>query len=129
MKYWEDYQTKWGFGDGDSVPPDALMLRQVYVRELNRMLAKRNSSVRLLAYDRPGMHNPLLIVRVRADATCGVSERKLYLGQLNGGWEPKGEWQEPEPDAAYESVLEEAEGMELDAMMETTVSLRRRRAA
>jgi len=129
MKYWEDFQTKWGFSDGDSVPPDALLLRQVYVRELNSLLRKRKSAVRLLAFDRPGMHNPLLIVRVSADTASGVPERKLYLGQLNGGWEPKGEWQEPEPDAAYESVLEEAEGMELDAMVETTVSLRRRRAA
>jgi hypothetical protein len=129
VKDWEDYQSKWGFSDGDSVPPDALMIRQVYVRELNRMLARRKSAVRLLAFDRPGMHNPLLIVRVSSDAVCGVPERKLYLGQLNGGWEPKGEWQEPEPDAAYESVLAEAEGMELDSLVETTVSLRRRRAA
>jgi hypothetical protein len=26
MKYWEDFQTKWGFGDGDAVPPDAYPL-------------------------------------------------------------------------------------------------------
>jgi hypothetical protein len=128
MKYWEDFQTKWGFGDGDSVPPDALMLRQVYVRELNRLLARRKSAVRLLAFDRPGMHNPLLIVRVTADMASGVPERKLHLGQLNGGWEPRGDWHEPEPDAAYEAVLAEAEGMELDSRVETTVRLRRRAA-
>lgn len=31
MKYWEEYQSKWGFGDGDAVPPDAWALRYVYV--------------------------------------------------------------------------------------------------
>jgi hypothetical protein len=128
MKYWEDFQTKWGFGDGDSVPPDALMLRQVYCRELNSLLRKRQSAVRLLAYDRPGMHNSLMIVRVSADMASGIPERQLYLGQLNGGWEPRGDWQEPEPDAAYAHVLEEAEDMELDSRVETTVRLRRRKA-
>jgi len=34
MKYWEEYQSKWGFGDGDAVPPDAWALRYVYVREI-----------------------------------------------------------------------------------------------
>ncbi len=52
MKYWDEYQSKWGFGDGDAVPPDAYLLRYVYVRELNRELVKRDSAVRLLAYDR-----------------------------------------------------------------------------
>ena len=32
MKYREDFQSKWGFGDGDAVPPDAYLLRKVYVR-------------------------------------------------------------------------------------------------
>ncbi|MEI6166507.1 MAG: hypothetical protein WCS52_04875 [bacterium] len=129
MKYWEDFQTKWGFGDGDSVPPDALMLRQVYVRELNNLLRKRQSAVRLLSYDRPGIHNSLMIVRVDAQLVCKVPERRLWLGQEIGGWEPPGDWSEPETDAAYDAVLDEAEDMELDSMVETTVRIKRRRAA
>ena len=128
MKYWEDFQTKWGFGDGDSVPPDAQLLRQVYVRELNSLLRKRKSKVRLLAFDRPGVHNPYLIVRVPADMVRDVTPRKLCMGQWNGGWEPRGDWQEPEPDQAYDSVLAEAEEMELDSRVETTVRLKRRAA-
>jgi len=128
MKYWEDFQTKWGFSDGDSVPPDALMIRQVYVRELNSLLRKRKSKVRLLAFDRPGVHNPYLIVRVPADIVQGVPPRKLYRGQQDGGWDPRGDWQEPEPDQAYDSVLAEAEEMELDCRVETTVRLKRRAA-
>lgn len=127
MKYWEDYQSKWGFGDGDSVPPDALMLRQVYCRELNRELLKRKSSVRLLAWDRPGMHNSLMIVRVPANMVRNVPAERLCRGQMDGGWEPK-DWQEPEPDMAFEAVLAAAEEMELDSMVVTTVRAKRRAA-
>jgi len=125
MKYWEDFQTKWGFADGDSVPPDALLLRQVYVRELNRLLARRKSGVRLLAYDRPGMHNSLLIVRVGAAMVRNVPAKRLWGGQQSGGWEP-GDLHEPAPDTAYEAVLAEADEMELDSMVITTVKLRNR---
>lgn len=27
MKYWDEFQDKWGFNDGDSVPPDAWQIR------------------------------------------------------------------------------------------------------
>ena len=129
MTYWEDFQSKWGFGDGDSVPPDALLIRQVYVRELNRMLCRRRSTVRLLAYDRPGMHNSLLIVRIAAQLVRKVPEKRLWLGQECGGWQPQADWREPTLDAAYEAVLEEATGLDLDGLVRTTVKLRRRRAA
>jgi len=127
MKYWEDYQSKWGFGDGDSVPPDAQMLRQVYVRTLNCLLKTRQSRVRLLAFDRPGMHNPLLILRVPANMVRNVPAERLCRGQMDGGWEPK-DWQEPEPDTAFEAVLATAEEMELDSMVVTTVRAKRRAA-
>ena len=129
MKYWEDFQSKWGFGDGDSVPPDALLIRQVYVRELNRMLCRRRSTVRLLAWDRPGMHNSLLIVRIAAELVRKVPEKRLWLGQECGGWQPQGDWSEPKIDAAYEAVLEEATGLDLDGRVHATITLRRRRAA
>jgi hypothetical protein len=124
MKYWEDYQSKWGFGDGDAVPPDAALLRQVYCRELNRELQKRKSTVRLLAWDRPGVHNPLLILRVSAHQVRGVPERRLWLGQWDGGWQPEGEWQEPDADEVFDQVIADAYSMELDDRVETTVSLK-----
>ena len=128
MKYWDDFQTKWGFGDGDSVPPDAHLLRQVYVGELNSLLQKRKSSVRLLAWDRPGLHNPLLIVRVPAAMVRDVPLKQLTLGQWNHGWQPEGDWQEPPTDAAYDAAIDEAQLMELDSMIVTRVT-RRRKAA
>ena len=41
MKYWDDFQTKWGFGDGDAMPPDAWACRAVYIRAINRLARKR----------------------------------------------------------------------------------------
>lgn len=41
--------------------------RSVYITTLNHLLAKRGSNVRVLAWDRPGWHNPCLIVRVRME--------------------------------------------------------------
>ena len=125
MKYWEDFQSKWGFEDGDSVPPDALLLRQVYVRELNRELRKRKSGVRLLAWDRPGMHNPLLIVRILAESVRKVPLGRLCVGQMAGGYDPEPGWQEPEPDTVFDQVIEAAQELDLDGMVETRVTLRR----
>ena len=36
MKYWGELQTKWGFGDGDAMPPDGNACREFYMREINR---------------------------------------------------------------------------------------------
>jgi hypothetical protein len=72
MKYWEDFQTKWGFSEGAATPDDAWAHRFVYVREINRKAAELASKVRLVAYDRGGMHNGLLIVRVPMERPEGV---------------------------------------------------------
>ena len=124
MKYWEEYQSKWGFRDGDAVPPDAEMIRYIYVRELNRELAKRGSSVRLLAWDRGGMHNPYLILRIPAQMVADVPEEQLCRGRMNKGWEPEGEWEVAEPDRIYEDVVADAYDMDLDDLVEVDVRLR-----
>ena len=46
MKYFDETQTKWGFGDGGLVPPDAEACRTVYVEALNRVAVKLGSEVR-----------------------------------------------------------------------------------
>lgn len=72
MKYWEEFQTKWGFSDGENTPDDAWARRFVYVREINRKAEELGSKVRLIAYDRRGMHNSLLIMRVPSEMPEGV---------------------------------------------------------
>ena len=123
MKYWEEYQSKWGFGDGDAVPPDAWALRYVYVLEINRLAAKLGSAVRLFAYDRPGMHNPYLISRVTADMVKGVPEKDLCKGLYRGGWDPGSDWTEPDADAAMDAAVAAAAEMELEDLMSVKITI------
>ncbi len=78
----------------------------------------------MLAWDRGGLHNPYLIVRVSADLVADVPEIQLGLGHWSGGWKPDGDWTEAEPDRAYEEALAAAYDMELDDMVETTVTFK-----
>jgi hypothetical protein len=80
MKYWDEFHSKWSFGEGECVPPEAWALRYVYVREINRLAAAGGSDVRLIAYDRPGCHSPYLICRVPAELVRNVPEKALCLG-------------------------------------------------
>ena len=68
MKYFDEMRTKWGFGDGGTVPPDAEACRTVYIEALNQIAAKLGSELRAYAYDRPGVHNPYLILFCEKDA-------------------------------------------------------------
>jgi hypothetical protein len=125
VKYWEEFQSKWGFGDGDAVPPDAQACRHVYVREINRLADQKGSAVRLLAYDRPGMHNCYLIVRVPAELVQDVPTEKLCVGQWEGGWEPTDpNWKEPTADGAMESAIQAAFDLDLDGYVETEVRVK-----
>ena len=125
MKYWDEFQTKWGFSDGDAIPPDARACRQVYVREINRLAARRGSQVRLLAWDRPGVHNCYLIVRVPADRVKRVKPERLCSGQWDGGWEPRNpNWEEAVPDEALEEAIREAFELDLDGYVETRVRVK-----
>lgn len=63
MKYSEDFNSKWGFGDGDSMPPDAHQVRTVNLFAANSLLAAVGSGYRLVPLDRAGMHNCWLWAR------------------------------------------------------------------
>ncbi|OQC18514.1 MAG: hypothetical protein BWX70_03498 [Verrucomicrobia bacterium ADurb.Bin070] len=124
MKYWEEYRSKWGFGDGDAVPPDAWALRYVYVREINRLAQAKGSAVRLIAYDRGGVHNPYLICSVPADAVKGVPEPDLCKGAWAGGWKPERDWAEPaDDDAMLEAVEEALANDDIDGLVDVDVSI------
>lgn len=69
MKYWEEMQSKWGFGDGDATPPDAYECRAVYVEAVNVLAERLGSAYRYEAYDRGGLHNDCMIATRRADQT------------------------------------------------------------
>ena len=119
MKYWEEFQDKWGFSDGDATPPDACACRAVYVREINKLARKYKSKIRLLAWDRQGCHNGLLIMRIPLSLVKNVPVAKLYTG----AWRPKDiSWKDPTDDKGMERAISKAFDMDLDQYVTTKVS-------
>ncbi len=124
MKYWDEFHSKWSFAEGECVPPEAWALRYVYVREINRLAAEGGSAVRLIAYDRPGCHNPYLICRVPADLVRDVPEKALCMGVGRGGWEPGKDWPEPDTDDPMQAAIDAALKREdIDDLVEVDVSI------
>ena|SRR6266496_3708346 len=103
MKYFDEMQTKWGFGDGGLVPPDAKACRTVYVEALNQVAVKLGSELRAYAYDRPGMHNPFLI---------------LFRGK-----DVKTDHEELEPDEPMIEAITCCGGLDLDDLVEVQVTV------
>lgn len=68
MNHYEDMRSKGGFGDGDNVSNSHFNIRSVYITTLNHLANKLGSNVRAVAWDRPGMHNPCMIVLISMDA-------------------------------------------------------------
>lgn len=63
MHYFEEmFNNKYGFSDGEALPPDAEQVREVYIRAINAYAEHLSSSQGLVAYDRFGIHNPSLIL-------------------------------------------------------------------
>jgi len=123
MKYWEDFHDKFGFGDGDEVPPDAWAMRYVYIREINRIAKALGSVVRLFANDRSGLHNSYLIGRVAAKTVENVQELSLCKGLYRGGWDPGPNSTEPDADAAMDAAIAAAEEMELEDLVSVKVTI------
>ena len=125
MKYWDEYESKWGFGDGDSIPPDAYACRLVYVREINKLAVKYKSKVRALAWDRAGLHNCYLICFIEAAKVKRVKPAKLCTGDFHGGYVPKEPWNEATRDAGMDKAVRKAFDMDLDSLVETRVKIRK----
>lgn len=62
MQYFHEMLSKYGFSDGEKVPPDAPERREIYVRYLNSAGRAKNSSVRAVICNRPGFRNHCLIL-------------------------------------------------------------------
>ena len=127
MKYWEDFISKWGFSDGEAVPPDAEALRGVYIRKINAKAAELGSAVRLFAYDRPGMHNPYLILRVMASDVRDVEPARLCIGtnqRDRKAWTMPENWDEPSEDIEMEQAIDyyqDTEDEDIDELVESVV--------
>lgn len=59
---WEDFTSKWGFNEGASTESRDYEARSLIVAELNEMTAVKAAKIRMVEYDRPGLHNSCLIL-------------------------------------------------------------------
>ena len=117
MRFWEDMQSKYGFGDGKAVPVEAFTCRNVYIWTVNKLAERNRSKVRCVAFNRDGCHNSCLILQVTL-----AQFKKLTPTQVIGD----GDWdvnavcgKEPEPtDEAFEKAVEEAQELNLDDYVE-----------
>jgi hypothetical protein len=78
---WEDFTHKYGFCDGASVEWRDFEARSTLVEVLNDHRAMKAAGLQALEYDRPGFHNPCLIVVVKGH---GKSAAELLSSWLAG---------------------------------------------
>jgi hypothetical protein len=78
MGTWEDFTSKYGFCDGATVERRDFTARLRLVGMLNDHHAMKAAGLHALAYDRPGFHNPCLVVVVRSQAKTATELMKLW---------------------------------------------------
>ena len=75
---WDDFTSKYGFSDGETVENRDFRARKHLVRMLNKLPAMKG--LRAIEYDRPGVHNPCLVIVLPNPE--GKKDEQLY-----GEWE------------------------------------------
>jgi len=78
---WDDFTDKYGFRDGASVERRDFQARSSLVEVLNDHAAMKAAGLQALEYDRPGLHNPCLLVLVKGQ---GKSAAELLTSWLAG---------------------------------------------
>ena len=129
MMYWDEMNSKNGFDDGAAVPQEAWAAREVYVRALNAVAAHKGSKVRAIAWDRPGVHNPCLIMQVPVAFFDALSPDQVLAKEevtLPHDWpeEPGVELVRGEPtDDAWVEAVDECVEIPLDDYVVVDVRL------
>lgn len=59
---WDDFTEKYGFSDGASVEQRDFDARAIIISKLNNLPEFKANCVRAVVFDRPGVHNPCLII-------------------------------------------------------------------
>ena len=81
---WEDFTDKYGFGDGERVEQRDFEARASLVEMLNDHEAMKAAGLHALEYDRPGLHNPCMVVVVKGQAKAAKELLELWLaGEIN----------------------------------------------
>lgn len=127
MQYWEEMNNKYGFGDGSAYPAGVELYRDVYLKTVNKLAENRNSDLRIVPFDRGGVHNFCLWMVVPKEWFETVYLPKQKPGEQWEGAEwndiPNADEPEPEPDEQLEAAIEDAMGMDLDSFVEVNPKL------
>jgi hypothetical protein len=125
LKYWNEFDSKWGFNDGQSIPEDAYEARRVYVQAVNTIANGLESSVRVVAWDRPGVHNPYLIVFFERDLLASLGDFDYARPEQwpLDVYRALEQAQEAIPDEAMQDAIQRAEEDDLDQYVIVTVSI------
>jgi hypothetical protein len=116
MRFWEDMQSKWGFSDGDAVPDGVEVYRNIYIRTMNRLAVELGSSVRVVAYDRFGVHNwCLVLMHTLADLQAHQVEDFTAHTDIDA--------EIAQADEALEEAIRQAYELDLDSFIEVTVTV------
>jgi hypothetical protein len=122
MRYWEDFASKYGFSDGQAVPPDAAQARRTYVRVVNTKATKLGSKCRLVPYNRAGMHNVLIIISATTEFYYSLTEKQRVFGTTRC---PEGEEERGEDDE-LRNAIDWALEQNLDRFIQTKVTVNRK---
>jgi hypothetical protein len=76
---WDDFTDKYGFRDGASVEPRDFEARSTLVAVINDHAAMKAAGLQALEYDRPGLHNPCLVVVVKGQDKSAVELLTSWL--------------------------------------------------
>lgn len=109
MQYWEEMDSKYGFGDGEAYPAGVVLYRDIYIKTVNKLAEKHGSAVRVVPFDRGGCHNSVMKFEVSKDWY-----EKEYLPKQKGEYLESAEAlpERSEIDDSFRAAVEEA--MELD---------------
>ena len=113
MIYFEDMLEKHGFSDGEAVVDSFFDHREVYLRIINALAARNGSTCRMIAWNRPGVHNCCTIVTVSVACFEALSLEARYrdLSERPDSMEAL------ESDDALNEAIETAREMSLDGLV------------
>ena len=76
---WDDFTDMYGFCDGASVEARDFEARSTLVEVLNDHAAMKAAGLQAFEYDRPGLHNPCLLVVVTGQGKSSVELLTSWL--------------------------------------------------
>lgn len=124
MQYFEEMNDKYGFSDGGALPDGIEQYRSVYIQGFNKLLKDNGSDVRVIAYNRPGCHNSVMVLRVTAEEFTAIPPKDVTDGDFDVKSAFGKDWKEPEIDDGYDAAKEIADTEAgFDEMVEVKVTV------